>query len=107
MHVSFQTKQRIQQKKKQKKRLKYLGLGGALGLGGLIAYGLSRPTQYVDRQTRDMMSVMGGASFAQTVRQRVFKTYAYLTGSIALTGASCLLLLSRGNISVFLAFVSS
>jgi len=76
--------------------LKYLGLAGALGLGGYIAFAASRPTTYVPYGTRDMMNTMGGTSFSQKVRSRIAKTYSYLSGSILMTGACTYLLFSRG-----------
>jgi FtsH-binding integral membrane protein len=76
--------------------LRYLGLAGALGLGGVIAYGLSRPATYVPSDTRSMMANIGGPQFAQMVRGRIMKTFAYLSGSLALTGATAFLLFTRG-----------
>lgn len=76
--------------------LKYLGLAGALGLGGYIAFAASRPTTYVPYGTRDMMNTMGGLSFAQKVRARIAQTYGYLAGSILMTGTCAYLLFSRG-----------
>jgi len=77
--------------------LKYLGLAGALGLGGLVAYGLSRPAHYTPSSTRASMRAIGGTSFASLVRTRISKTYAYLAGSVAITGASAFLLFTRGH----------
>eukprot|EP00490_Sorites_sp_Unknown_P027692 CAMPEP_0114659230 /NCGR_PEP_ID=MMETSP0191-20121206/17381_1 /TAXON_ID=126664 /ORGANISM="Sorites sp." /LENGTH=148 /DNA_ID=CAMNT_0001883727 /DNA_START=88 /DNA_END=531 /DNA_ORIENTATION=+ len=76
--------------------LKVLGGVGAVALGGYVAYGLSRPAAFVPASTRDTMANIGGISFATMVRNRVMKTYGYLAGSVALTGVSTYLLLSRG-----------
>lgn len=76
--------------------LRYLGLAGALGLGGMVAYGLSRPASYVPTETRAMMANIGGLQFAQMVRGRIMKTFGYLSGSLAITGATAFLLFSRG-----------
>jgi len=76
--------------------LKYLGLAGALGLGAYISYSLSKPASYVPYSTRDMMSTIGGATFAQKIRSRIASTYGYLGGSIVLTGVTTYLLFSRG-----------
>eukprot|EP01084_Bolivina_argentea_P275943 470690_1 len=84
--------------------LKYLGAGGACALGGYVAYSLSRPATYVPSQTRDLMSTIGGPSFAKTVRNRIAKTYGYLGGSIVMTGATTFLLLSRGMLGRIMAF---
>jgi len=84
--------------------LKYLGGAGAVALGGYVAYSLSRPATYVPSQTRDLMSSIGGPSFAKTVRNRIAKTYGYLGGSIVITGATTFLLLSRGMLGRVMAF---
>ena len=76
--------------------LKYLGGAGAIALGGYVAYSLSRPANYVPSSTRDLMSTIGGPQFAKTVRSRIAKTYAYLGGSILMTGTATFLMLSRG-----------
>jgi len=76
--------------------LRYLGLAGALSLGALVSYGLSRPATYVPYQTRDTMSVIGGAKFASIVRNRIMQTYGYLSTGLILTGASSFLLFTRG-----------
>lgn len=76
--------------------LKYLGGAGAVALGGYVAFAASRPAHYVPSDTRDLMSTIGGPAFAKTVRNRIAKTYAYLGGSIAITGAATFVLLSRG-----------
>lgn len=76
--------------------LKYLGGAGAVALGGYVAYSLSRPATYVPSQTRDLMSTIGGPAFAKTVRNRIAKCYGYLAGSVVLTGATTMFLLSRG-----------
>ena len=83
-------------RKSSNQGLRYLGLAGALGLGGVVAYGLSRPAAYVPSDTRDMMANIGGATFAKTVRSRIMKTFGYLSGSLALTAASSFLLFTRG-----------
>ena len=83
-------------RKSSNQSLRYLGLAGALGLGGMIAYGLSRPATYVPADTRAMMSNMGGETFARMVRGRIMKTFGYLSGSIAITGATAFLLFTRG-----------
>lgn len=89
-------------RKSSNQSLRYLGLAGALGLGGMMAYGLSRPASYVPSETRDMMSNIGGATFARTVRMRIMKTFGYLSGSLAITGATAFILFSRGMPSLFL-----
>jgi len=76
--------------------LKYLGGAGAAALGGYVAYSLSRPASYVPSSTRDLMSAIGGPKFAQMVRNRIAKTYAYLGGSVMMTGAATFIMLSRG-----------
>jgi len=76
--------------------LKYMGGAGAVALGGYVAYSLSRPASYVPSSTRDLMSAIGGPKFAQMVRNRIAKTYAYLGGSVLMTGAATFLMLSRG-----------
>jgi FtsH-binding integral membrane protein len=85
--------------------IKYLGLAGALGLGAYIAYVASRPSSYVPRTTRDMMSMIGGESFASKVRSRIMSTFGYLSGSIVITGATAYILLSRG-IGLTMAFTN-
>eukprot|EP00484_Ammonia_sp_Unknown_P019722 CAMPEP_0197048620 /NCGR_PEP_ID=MMETSP1384-20130603/23933_1 /TAXON_ID=29189 /ORGANISM="Ammonia sp." /LENGTH=293 /DNA_ID=CAMNT_0042480779 /DNA_START=216 /DNA_END=1097 /DNA_ORIENTATION=+ len=84
--------------------LKVLGLGGAVALGGYVAYSLSRPAMYVPSETRDLMSAVGGPAFAKTVRNRIAKTYGYLCGSVVLTGATTFLLISRGMLGRILSF---
>lgn len=76
--------------------LKYMGGAGAVALGGYVAYSLSRPASYVPSSTRDLMSAIGGPKFAQMVRNRIAKTYAYLGGSVLMTGATTFIMLSRG-----------
>jgi len=76
--------------------LKYLGGAGAAALGGYVAYSLSRPASYAPSSTRDLMSAIGGPKFAQMVRNRIAKTYAYLGGSVLMTGATTFIMLSRG-----------
>jgi len=76
--------------------LKYLGAASALALGAWVAYSASRPASYVSYQTRETMANIGGLHFSQIVRERIMKTYAYLSGSILLTGTTAFLLFSRG-----------
>jgi len=76
--------------------LRYFGLTGALGLGLLISYGASRPTTYTPFQTRETMSAIGGAKFASIVRNRIMKTYGYLSAGLFLTGVTSFLLFTRG-----------
>lgn len=83
--------------------LKYLGLAGALGLGGMIAYGASRPAEYVPSSTRDMMRSMGGATHSKLIRSRIMKTFGYYSGSIAITAATAYLLFTRGVHCSYLA----
>jgi len=78
------------------KSLRYVGLAGALSLGALVSYGLSRPASYVPVQTRDAMSVTGGAKFASIVRNRIMNTYGYLSAGLAMTAATSFLLFTRG-----------
>ena len=83
-------------RKQSNQGLRYLGLAGALGLGAMISYGLSRPASYVPSDTRAMMANIGGATFASMVRTRIAKTFGYLSGSLAITGATAFLLFTRG-----------
>lgn len=76
--------------------LRYVGLAGALSLGALVSYGLSRSPTYVPYQTRETMSVVGGLKFASIVRNRIMKTYGYLSAGLLFTGVTSFLLFSRG-----------
>jgi hypothetical protein len=76
--------------------LKYLGAASALALGAWVAYSASRPASYVPYHTRETMTNLGGLHFSEIVRQRIMKTYGYLSGSVLITGATTFLLFSRG-----------
>jgi len=76
--------------------LRYVGLASALGLGALVSYGLSRPAAYTPYQTRETMAAIGGEKFSSIVRNRIMKTYGYLSSGIAITGATSFLLFTRG-----------
>jgi FtsH-binding integral membrane protein len=76
--------------------LKYLGGAGALGIGAMISYGMSRPAHYTPIETRDLMRAFGGKDFSRMVRNRVMSTYGYLTGSLAITGATSYVMFTRG-----------
>ena len=51
---------------------------------------------FVPSDTRAMMANIGGAEFAKMVRGRIAKTFGYLSGSLAITGATAFLLFTRG-----------
>lgn len=74
----------------------YAGGAAALGVGGLCAWGLSQPASYVPASARASMGQFGGKAYAERVRWRVGKTYAYLTAGLAMTGATAVFAFSRG-----------
>jgi len=73
-----------------------MGGTAALGVGALCAYGLSQPAQYAPAKTRMMMAQMGGKAYAERVRMRVGKTYAYLAGGLAMTAGVATFAFQRG-----------
>lgn len=73
-----------------------MGAAGCLGLGSLVAYGLSQPAQYVPANTRQLMGQFGGKAYAERVRWRVGSTYAHLAGGLAMTAAFSMAAFRRG-----------
>jgi len=72
------------------------GAAGCIGLGSLIAHGLSQPAQYVPANTRQLMGQFGGKAYAQRVRYRVGSTYAHLAGGLAMTAGFSIAAFRRG-----------
>jgi len=82
--------------------MKVAGAAAACGLGALCAYGAMQPASYVPSKTRATIRAFSGPQFAQMVRQRMTKTYAYIAGALGVTAASSVMLFSRGYANVFM-----
>merc|ERR1719270_1502247 len=74
----------------------YAGGASALGVGALCAYGLSQPAQYVPASSRNLMGQFGGKAYAERVRWRVGKTYAYLAAGLTMTAGVSVFAFQRG-----------
>jgi len=68
-------------------------IGGAacLGLGALIASGLSQPASYVPANSRKLMGEFGGKAYAARVRNRIASTYGALTVGLGMTAATAVM----------------
>jgi len=74
----------------------YAGGAAALGIGALCASGLSQPASYVPASSRNLMGQLGGKAYAERVRWRVGKTYAYLAAGLAMTAGVATFAFQRG-----------
>jgi len=88
--------------------LKYLGGTSVLVLGSWAAYSASQPANYDQDETQHnvqknvITNIMSNLNYSQFVRQRIMKTYAYLTASLAITGVTTSLLFLNGYASYLL-----
>merc|ERR1712166_903333 len=78
-------------------------IGGlaSLTLGTLVAYGFSRPANYVPVNTRILLDQFGGKTYAQRIRERIMKTYGFLTLGLGIT-ASVAILANRKGFSLYM-----
>lgn len=76
--------------------LKVAGAAGAVGLGSLIAVGLMQPANYVPSSARAQIRAYSGPEFASMVRNRMMKTYGYVSAGLGITALSAVTLFSRG-----------
>jgi len=74
----------------------YAGGAASLALGGLCAYGLSQPADYVPANSRNLMRQFGGKAYAERVRWRVGQTYAYLAAGLVMTAGVATFAFQRG-----------
>merc|ERR1719204_1818434 len=82
--------------------MKVAGAAAAVGLGGLCAYGAMQPANYVPSKTRATIRAFSGPEFAQMVRGRMAKTYAYIAGGLGIRALSSVMLFQRGYANVFM-----
>lgn len=73
-----------------------MGGAAALGIGALVASGLSQPASYAPANQRALLRQYGGASYAQRIRQRVGYTYGALTFSLSMTAGVAIAAFRRG-----------
>merc|ERR1719219_2508500 len=76
--------------------LKVAGAAGAVGLGSLVAVGLMQPANYVPSSARSQIRAYSGPEFASMVRNRMMKTYGYVSAGLGITALSAVTLFSRG-----------
>jgi len=76
--------------------LKVAGAAGAVGLGALVAVGLMQPANYVPSSARAQIRAYSGPEFASMVRNRMMKTYGYVSAGLGITALSAVTLFSRG-----------
>jgi len=76
--------------------LKVAGAAGAVGLGSLVAVGLMQPASYVPSSARAQIRAYSGPEFASMVRNRMMKTYGYVSAGLGITALSAVTLFSRG-----------
>jgi len=82
--------------------MKVAGAVAAVSLGGLCAYGAMQPASYAPSKTRQAIRAFSGPGFAQKVRARMAKTYAYVAGGLGITAVSSIALFSRGYAGMFM-----
>lgn len=73
---------------------KIAGAVGALGVGGLCAWGLSQPVSFESSNTRAIVSQYGYTS--GMIQSRLMKTYGYVTAGLALTATAATMMFQRG-----------
>merc|ERR1719219_116116 len=76
--------------------MKVAGAAGAVGLGSLVAVGLMQPANYVPSSARSQIRAYSGPEFASMVRNRMMKTYGYVSAGLGITALSAVTLFSRG-----------
>lgn len=73
---------------------KIAGMAGALGVGGLCAWGMSQPTSFENSGTRAIVSQYGYTS--GMIQTRLMKTYGYVTAGLALTATAATVMFQKG-----------